>query len=134
MAVCVTTGTTAEGEVVVDLTEGARGLLREDRHVWLPDRNTVLRRVGIRVHTPFRRASSPAARVFRRRVLTRVRSYSATVFLPCVSRIGLRQMWARDWWSLRHRLRRGILMHTWCILFRPCEGHVPLHRAAFVAA
>jgi hypothetical protein len=132
--VCLTAGNTAEGEVVLDLTEGTYGLLLGDRNYWLPDLKMVLRGLGIRLQTPFKKASSPLARLYHSRVLTRVRYRIETVFSQFIGRIGVRHVWARDTWHLRNRLLRGMLMHTLCILFNQFEGHDPLQLAALVAA
>lgn len=133
-AVCLTAGNIAEGEVVLDLIEGTRGLLLGDRNSWLPDLKVVLRRLGIRLQTPFKLASSPLARLFDSPVLTRVRYRIETVFSQFVGRLDVRHVWARDLWHLRNRLLRGMLMHTLCILFNQFEGHAPLQLAAVVAA
>jgi len=132
--VCMTAGNTAEGDVVLDVSEGTHGLLLGDRNSWLPDLTIVLRGLGIRLQTPFKKASSPLARLSHSRVLTRVRSRIETVFSPFIGRLGVRHVWARDLWHLRHRLLRGMLMHTLGILFHQFEGHDPLQLAAFVAA
>jgi hypothetical protein len=105
-------------------------MLVGNRNAWLPDLKQIVKGLGIGVQTPFNNASSPLARVFRRRVVTRVRSRIETVFSPFVGR----QMWARDGWHLRTRLGRGMLMQTLYILFHPFEDHDPLQRAAFVTA
>ncbi len=125
--VCLTAGNVAEGEVVLDLTEGTRGLLLGVRNYWLPDLKGVLRDLGIRLQTPFKKASSPLARLFHSRVLTRVRYRIETVFSQFFGRIGIRHVWARDTWHLRNRLLRGMLMHTLCILFNQFEGHGPFN-------
>lgn len=131
---CLTAGNVAEGDVVLDRTEGTRGLLLGDRNDWLPDLTVVLRALGIRLQTPFKKASSPLARLFHSRVLTRVRSRIETVFSQFIGRIGVRPGWARDTWHLRNRLLRGMLLHPLCILLNQFEGHDPLQRAALVAA
>jgi hypothetical protein len=94
--VCLTAGTTAEGDVVLDVSEGTHGLLLGDRTSWVPDLTIVLRGVGRRVQTPFKKASSPLARLSHRRVLTRVRSRRETVVSPFSGRMGGRHVWARD--------------------------------------
>jgi hypothetical protein len=132
--VCLTAGNIAEGAVVLDLVEGTRGLLLGDRNYWLPKLKEVLRRLGIRLQTPYKRASSPLARLFHSPVLTRVRYRIETVFSQFIGRLDVRRVWARDLWHLRNRLLRGILMHTLCILFNQFEGHDPLQLAAVVAA
>jgi len=130
----MTPGNTAEGEVVLDLSEGTHGLLLGDRNYWLPDLKVVLKGLGIGLQTPFKKASSPLARRYHSRVLTRVRYRIETVFSQFIGRIGVRHVWARDLWHLRNRLLRGMLMHTLGILFNQFEGHDPLQLAALVAA
>jgi hypothetical protein len=108
-------------------------LLLGDRNTWLPDLTSVLKGPGIRVQTPFNKASSPVAHVSHRRVLTRVRSRIETVFSPFSGRLAVRHVWARDLWHLCNRLLRGMLTHTLCTFFHPFEGHDPFPCAAFVA-
>lgn len=93
-----------------------------------------LERPGHPLAGPVQKASSPEARLYHSRVLTRVRYQIETAFSQFVGRIGVRHAWARDTWRLRHRLLRGMLMHTLCILFNQIEGHEPLQFAALVAA
>jgi|SRR5581483_1270139 len=132
--VCLTPGNTAEGAVVLALSEGTHGLLVGDRNDRVPDLKTVLRGMGIRLQTPVKKASSPLAQRYHSRVLTRVRSRLATVFSHFIGRLGVRHVWARDRWPLRNRLLRGMLMHTPGILFKHFEGHDPLQFAALIAA
>jgi hypothetical protein len=51
-----------EGEVVWDLTAGTSVLLLGDRNYWLPTRHSALRKVGVVLQAPFRKASSQPAR------------------------------------------------------------------------
>lgn len=50
-----------EGELVWDLMAGTNGLLLGDRNDWLPTLQAALRKVGVVLHAPFRKASSQPA-------------------------------------------------------------------------
>jgi hypothetical protein len=125
-SVRLTPGKTAEGDVVLDLSEGTQRLLLGDRTSWLPDLPVIVRGLGINVQTPFPKASSPLVRVSHHRVLTRVRSRIETVCLPCLG--------TRSLAPAQSASARDAHAHPLCILFHPCEGRDPLQRAALVAA
>ncbi|MGZ3630517.1 MAG: transposase, partial [Ktedonobacteraceae bacterium] len=105
-----------EGEVVWDLTAGTSGLLLGDRNYWLPTLQAALRKVGVVLQAPFRKASSQPAKRWSP-VLGRVRYRIDTVFGQLTDRCGVTRVWARDLWHLRNRLLRMVLMHTVCVLF-----------------
>jgi hypothetical protein len=101
-----------EGEVVWDLTAGSSGLLLGDRNYWLPTRHSALRKIGVVLQAPFRKASSQPAHSWSR-VLGRVRYRIDTVFGQLTDRCGAKRVWARDVWHLRNRrLAHGTHAHA----------------------
>jgi Transposase DDE domain len=121
-----------EGEVVWDLTAGTHGLLLGDRNDRLPTRHAALRKVGVVLLAPFRKASSQPAHSWSH-VLGRVRSRIDTVFGHVTDRCRATRVWARDLWHLRNRLLRMVLMHTLCVLFNLQDQAPPLHLDRLVA-
>jgi Transposase DDE domain len=105
-----------EGEVVWDLTAGTSGLLLGDRNYWLPTRHSALRKVGVVLQAPFRKASSQPAHSWSP-VLGRVRYRIDTVFGQLTDRCGAKRVWARDLWHLRNRrLAHGADAHAVCLV------------------
>jgi hypothetical protein len=121
-----------EGEVVWDLTSGSSGVLLGDRNDWLPKLQQALKRLGISLLAPFRKASSQPAHSWSP-VLGRVRSRIDTVFGQLTDRCGAKRVWARDLWHLRNRLLRMSLMHTMCVLLNLQDQAPPLQLARLVA-
>ncbi|SRR5579875_170970 len=105
----------ADGEIAPVLLEGTQGLVLGDRNYWLPDMQASLRKTGILLQAPFRKAHSPLAPAYQSAVLGQVRYRIDTVFGQLTDRCRLKRMWARDLWHLRNRIMRVILMHTWCV-------------------
>ena len=121
-----------EGEVVWDLTTDTSGLLVGDRNYWLPTLQAALRKVGVILQAPFRKASSQAAHRWSP-VLGRVRYRIDTVFGQLTDRCGAKRVWACDLWHLRNRLLRMVLMHTMCVLFHLQDEAPPLQLDRLVA-
>jgi hypothetical protein len=121
-----------EGEVVWDLTTGTSGLLLGDRNYWLPTLQAALRKVGVVLLAPFRKASSQPTHGWSP-VLGRVRYRIDTVFGQLADGCGVKRVWARDVWHLRNRLLRMVLMHTLCVLFNLQEQAPPLQLDRLVA-
>jgi len=121
-----------EGEIVWDLTAGTSGLLLGDRNYWLPTRHSALRKVGVVLQAPFRKASGQPAHSWSP-VLGRVRYRIDTVFGQLTDRCGAKRVWARDVWHLRNRLLRMVLMHTLCVLFNLQDEAPPLQLDRLVA-
>jgi hypothetical protein len=121
-----------EGEVVLDLTEGTRGLLLGDRNYWLPKLKGHLRHQGVCLVTPFRSARHAPPHSWSR-VLGRVRYWIDTVFGQLAERCGAKRVWARDLWHERNRLLRMVLMHILAVLFNLQEGVPPLQLERLVA-
>jgi hypothetical protein len=118
----------SEGEVVWDVTVGTSGLLLGDRNYWLPTVQAALRKVGVVLLAPFRKASSQPAHRWSP-VLGRVRYRIDTVFGQLTDRCRAKRVWARDVWHLRNpllRLLRMLLMHTICVLFNVQDQAPPL--------
>jgi Transposase DDE domain len=121
-----------EGEVVWDLTAGTNGSLLGDRTYWLPTLQAALRKIGVVLLAPFRKASSQPAHSWSA-VLGRVRYRIETVFGQLTDRCGVKRVWARDLWHLRNRLLRMVLMHTICGLFNLQDQAPPLQLDRVVA-
>jgi hypothetical protein len=113
-----------KGEVVWDLTADTSGLLLGDRNYWLPTLQAALRKVGVILQAPFRKASSQPARSWSP-VLGRVRYRIDTVFGQLTDHCGAKRVWAVDLWHLRNRLLRMVLMNTLCVLFN-LQDQAPL--------
>jgi hypothetical protein len=122
----------SEGEVVWDVTTGTSGLLLGDRNYWLPTVQAALRKVGVILLAPFRKASSQPAHSWSA-VLGRVRYRIDTVFGQLTDRCRAKRVWARDVWHLRNRLLRMVLMHTICVLFNLQDQAPPLQLERLVA-
>jgi hypothetical protein len=121
-----------EGEIVWELTAGTNGLLLGDRNYWLPDLQAALRKAGVVLQAPFRKASSQSAHRWSA-VLGRVRYRIDTVFGQLTDRCGVKRVWARDLWHLRNRLLRMVLMHTLSVLLNLQDGVPPLQLDRVVA-
>ena len=121
-----------EGEIVWDLTAGTSGLLLGDRNYWLPTLQAALRKAGVVLQAPFRKASSQPAKSWSP-VLGRVRYRIDTVFGQLTDRCGAKRVWARDLWHLRNRLLRMAPMHTICVLFNLQDQAPPLQLDRLVA-
>jgi Transposase DDE domain len=129
---CLAPANTHEGEVVWDLTAETSGLLLGDRNYWLPSLQAALRKVGVILLAPFRKASAQPPHSWSA-VLGRVRYRIDTVFGQLTDRCGVKRVWARDLWHLRNRVLRMVLMHTVCVLFNLQEQAPPLQLARVVA-
>jgi hypothetical protein len=79
-----------EGEIVWELTTGTRGLLLGDRNYWLPTLQAALKKVGIVLLAPFRKASAQPAHSWSA-VLGRVRYRIDTVFGQLTDRCGAKR-------------------------------------------
>ncbi len=112
-------------EIAPVLTEGTWGLALGDRNYWVPRIQEELRRKGVILLAPYRRASSPKAKATESQVLGRVRYLVDTVFGQLTDRCGLKRIWARDLWHLCNRLLRAFLMHTIGFLFNQ-QDEAPL--------
>lgn len=121
-----------EGEIVWDLTAGTTGLLLGDRNYWLPDLQAALRKAGVVLQAPFRKAAGQPAHSWSA-VLGRVRYRIDTVFGQLTDRCAVKRVWARDLWHLRNRLLRMVLMHTMCVLFNWQDQAPPLQLERLVA-
>jgi hypothetical protein len=122
----------SEGEVVWEVTAGTTGLLLGDRNYWLPNVQVGLRKLGVVLLAPFRKASSQPAHSWSP-VLGRVRYRIDTVFGQLTDRCGVKRVWARDLWHLRNRLLRMVLTHTRCVLFNLQDEAPPLQLDRLVA-
>jgi hypothetical protein len=91
-----------EGEIVWEVTAGTSRLLLGDRTSWLPAVQAALRKVGMVLLAPLRKASEQPAHRWSA-VVGRVRSRMETVFGQLTDRWRVKRVWARDLWHLRHR-------------------------------
>jgi len=105
----------ADGEIAPVVLEGTTGLVLGDRNDWLPDLQASLRKDGIILQAPFRKAHSPQAPAYQSSVLGQIRYRIDTVFGQLTDRCQLKRIWARDLWHLRNRILRMLLMHTLCV-------------------
>lgn len=111
----------ADGEIAPLVLEGTEGIALGDRNYWLPDLQATLRRQGLCLLAPFRKAHSPKAAAYHSPVLGRVRYLIDTVLGQLTDRCHLKRVWARDLWHLRNRVLRAVLMHTLCFCFNQHE-------------
>jgi hypothetical protein len=112
-------------EIAPGLPQGTWGLALGDRNYWVPRIQAELRRSGVILLAPFRRASSPKSKATESKVLGRVRYLVETVFGQLTDRCGIKRIWARDLWHVRNRLLRAILLHTIGFLFNQ-QDRAPL--------
>jgi hypothetical protein len=129
---CLAPANVHEGEVAWELTAGTSRLLLGDRNNWLLQLREALRKVGIVLLAPFRKASSQPAHSWSA-VLGRVRYRIDTVFGQLTDRCKAKRVWARDVWHLRNRLLRMVLMHTLGVLFNLQDQAPPLQLGRLVA-
>jgi hypothetical protein len=122
----------SEGEIVWEVTAGTSGLLLGDRTYWQPTVQATLRKIGLVLLAPFRKASSQPKHSWSA-VLGRVRYRIDTVFGQLTDRCGVKRVWARDLWHLRNRLLRMVLMHTMGVLFHLQDQAPPLQLDRLVA-
>src|SRR5258706_6558970 len=129
---CLAPANIHEGEVAWELTAGTSGLLLGDRNYWLLQLQQVLRKLGVVLLAPFRKARTQPAHNWSA-VLGRVRYRIDTVFGQLTDRCKAKRVWARDVWHLRNRLLRMVLMHTLCVLFNLQDEAPPLQLDRLVA-
>lgn len=122
----------SDGQAVPDLTEDTVGWLLGDRNYWLPALQASLRKQGIILLAPFRKASSKRAAAYESRVLGRVRYRIDTVFGQLTDRSRIKRVWARDLWHLRNRILRLVLMHTLGVYFNQQDHAAVLQLARLV--
>ncbi|MDQ3804539.1 MAG: IS982 family transposase [Acidobacteriota bacterium] len=110
-----------------DLLEGVTGAALGDRNYWSPALAEQFGAAGLRLLTPFRKASRERRPWPRRLVNTRRRI--ETVIGQLVGRFRARQVWARDPWHFFSRLLRKVLGHT--LFVGLCQRHelLPLRMA-----
>ncbi|MDQ3803538.1 MAG: IS982 family transposase [Acidobacteriota bacterium] len=123
----VAPGNVHELRAAEDLLEGVTGDALGDRNYWSPVLVEQLRGAGLRLLTPFRKASRERRPWPRRLVNTRRRI--ETVIGQLVGRFRARQVWARDPWHFFSRLLRKVLGHT--LFIGLCQRHelLPLRMA-----
>jgi hypothetical protein len=96
-----------------------------DRNYWSLALTMELRRVGLWLFAPHRRASrdpTPATSA----CLSRMRYRIDTVFSQLVERGQLKRVWTRNAWHLWNRLLRLVLVHTLAVLLNLQLNHPPL--------
>ena len=86
------------------MLEGTQGIVLGHRNYWVPDVQADLRKQGIVLQVPFRKAHSSKAAANESPVLGHVRYLIDTLFGQLTDRYTLKRTWARDQWYLRNRL------------------------------
>jgi len=94
-----------------ELTDGTGGACLGDRAYWKPELHERLRRQGLEMLVPFRKAGSDPTPE-RSRVISGIRYRIETVFGQLCERLSAKRVCARDLWHLSSRLLRKVLAHT----------------------
>jgi len=118
----------ADVAVLEELTEATGGVCLGDRAYWKPELAEWLRREGVEMLVPFRKAGrdpDPA----RSRVIGGIRYRIETVFGQLCERLSIKRVWARDLWHLSSRLLRKALAHTLMVALNRAQGNEPLRLA-----
>jgi len=115
-----------------ELTEATRGVCLGDRAYWKPELHEWLRRFGLEMLVPFKKAGFEA-RPERAHVISSIRYRIETVFGQLCERFSTKRVWARDLWHLSSRLLRKLLAHTALIILNRAQGNEPLRLAELLA-
>jgi hypothetical protein len=118
----------ADAAALEELTEVTRGCCLGDRAYWKPELHEALRRRGLEMLVPFRKAEHDPAPT-RSRVISSFRYRIETVFGQLCERLSIKRVWARDLWHLSSRLLRKVLAHTAMIVLGRAQGNEPLRLA-----
>lgn len=111
--------------VLEELTERTSGLCLADRAYWKPELHEQLRRRGVEMLVPFRKATRDPDPE-RSRTISRLRYRIETVFGQLCERLSIKRVWARDLWHLSSRLLRKVLAHTVMVALNRAQGNEPL--------
>jgi hypothetical protein len=115
-----------------ELTDGTEGVCLGDRAYWKPELHEWLRRQGVEMLVPYKKAGFEA-RPARAHVISSIRYRIETVFGQLCERFATKRVWARDLWHLSSRLLRKLLAHTMMIVLNRAEGNEPLRLAELLA-
>lgn len=111
-----------------ELIGGKGGFVIGDRGYWSPIIKEDLKKRGIDLEAPYRRASRdpwPERSTY----LNHIRHLIETVFSQLTRHFQIKQVWARDMWHLCSRLVRKALSHTLAFLLNQRLGNPPLQFA-----
>ena len=108
-----------------ELTEATEGVCLGDRAYWRPELHEWLRRRGLEMLVPFKKAGSDPTPE-RSRVISGIRYRIETVFGQLCERLSVKRVWARDLWHLSSRLLRKVLAHTVMVVLNREQGNEPL--------
>ena len=111
-----------------ELTDRTRGVCLGDRAYWKPELHEQLRRRGVEMLVPFKKATGDPTPQ-RSRAIGRIRWRIETVFSQLCERLSVKRVWARDLWHLSSRLLRKALAHTLMVVLNREQGHEPLRLA-----
>lgn len=118
----------ADVAVLEELTEAAAGVCLADRAYWQPALHEWLRRQGLEMLVPFKKAGSEP-RPERAHAISSIRYRIETVFSQLCERLSVKRVWARDLWHLSSRLLRKVLAHTVMVVLNRERGSEPLRLA-----
>lgn len=110
------------------LVDGTRGVCLGDRAYWKPELHEWLRRFGLEMLVPYKKAGGEA-RPERAQAISRIRYRIETVFGQLCARFSFKRVWARDLWHLSARLLRKVLAHTAMVVLNRAHGNAPLRLA-----
>lgn len=118
----------ADVALLEELTDETAGVCLADRAYWKPELHERLRRRGVEMLVPFKKATSDP-RPERSRRITSLRYRIETVFGQLCERLSAKRVWARDLWHLSARLLRKVLAHTVMVVLNRAQGNEPLRLA-----
>ncbi len=118
----------ADVALLEELTDATAGVCLGDRAYWRPESHDWLRRQGVEMLVPFKKAASDPAPE-RSRAIASIRYRIETVFSQLCERLSAKRVWARDLWHLSSRLLRKVLAHTALVVLNREQGNEPLRLA-----
>jgi hypothetical protein len=118
----------ADVALLEELTEATEGVCLGDRAYWKPELHEWLRRAGLELLVPFKKAGSEP-RPERAQAISSIRYRIETVFGQLCERLSMKRVWARDLWHLSSRLLRKVLAHTVMVILNRAQGNEPLRLA-----
>jgi hypothetical protein len=118
----------ADVALLEELTEATAGACLGDRAYWRPELHGWLRRFGLEMLVPFKKAESDPTPE-RSRAISSIRYRIETVFGQLCERLSVKRVWARDLWHFSSRLLRKVLAHTVMVVLNRAQGNEPLRLA-----
>jgi len=114
-------------QMLVELTEGDRGLLLGDKAYYSqPLRQELLERQGLELSVPTKYGQPTHLDDKQLRFRKRIRRLIETVGSQLNHYFAIKKVWARDLWHLTNRIYRKVLAHTFSVLFCLRQGLKPL--------